>query len=616
MLCRLCLSEDEKCTDVLEMREGLPISVIVMIICPVKIELGDNLPKQICDECLQVVLGAYKLRDVSNNTERYLRTCCEEANDAEADDLSMTIEKIDEGGEEVFAIEEEVATAMDNNEMIEEEEEISNEDDYVVYEVGGMDEPRLPNPNFKYQVDCQNVHTKKSAVWNYFGCLMDENMMLVEQEKDFYFCKICVEQQQSLKPKYKAESIATSVLFLHLSRLHGLKKSEMSRIPSTNPTNHLVPELATCEICDKSFNSNSLLTHQALEHENHRSSEKSLKYKVNCFKTSGKSLAWDYFGALENCDGEQIDEYYFYCRLCVEEEEKLSPKYTKNTSTSILLQHLKNAHIPKTPEEMAKRKLPEPINVGSSSKRARSDDFACKVCGEELDSRKALNRHLIKEHNAEQPRNFSCQIEDCQKSFTMRDTLIKHIKIVHQGTKYPCNRCPTVLSTRMSLRRHIESCHLKIKSFSCDTCGSTYTEQKSLKSHVQKVHLGIVEKKIPCDHCDLQFTNQWSLRRHLLTHTGEVSDAIMESLKDDKILLLQKPHKCSLCSLAYASKGDLSKHTTKVHGDAVYKCEHPGCPAGFRLKNDLRDHYKVHFIEEEIDEDSEPFEMPEELSVE
>lgn len=534
-VCRICMSECERFVDVSENREGLLISVIVMIICPIKIESSDSLPKQICEQCLEVVLSAYKLRDVSNNTDRYFRSYQEEIHSLEIeDDMKNSLVKV-LSDEQVFSSihaepdEEDDTTIGLENDIIEEEDILSKED-YVVY--GSEDEEILEassyveldgDPNFKFRVDCQNHHTKKSAVWKYIGVLVDETGKVVEKEKDSYFCKICVEQHQTMKPKYKVESTATSVLFSHLNRVHALGKSDMSENHSFNAS-HQVPELVSCEVCEKSFNSGSLNIHMGIEHINgslSRNYGKNLHYKVNCFKTSSKSLAWDYFGALENHDGEQLDEYYFYCRLCVEEEGKLNPKYTKNTSTSILLQHLKNSHIPKTPEEMAKRKLPEPI-VLTSNKRMKSDDFTCKLCGESLESKKSLNRHLAKEHNEEQPRNFTCQIESCNKSFTMRDTLLKHMKNIHQGTKYPCDRCPTVLSTRMSLRRHIESCHLKLKSFVCDSCNATYTEQKSLKNHIQKVHLGILEKKIACDHCELMFPNQWSMRRHLLTHTGEV----------------------------------------------------------------------------------------------
>lgn len=54
--CRLCLTE-EQLYDVTDLREGLSISVIVMIICPVKILSNDALPKFICNFCLDVVLG-------------------------------------------------------------------------------------------------------------------------------------------------------------------------------------------------------------------------------------------------------------------------------------------------------------------------------------------------------------------------------------------------------------------------------------------------------------------------------------------------------------------------------------------------------------------------------
>jgi hypothetical protein len=40
----------------------------------------------------------------------------------------------------------------------------------------------------------------------------------------------------------------------------------------------------------------------------------------------------------------------------------------------------------------------------------------------------------------------------------------------------------------------------------------------------------------------------------------------------------------------------------------VYKCEYQGCFAGFRLKTELRDHYKVHYLDD-TEEDGEYFEV-------
>jgi Zinc-finger associated domain (zf-AD) len=71
--CRLCLSENSLFTNLTDVRDGLPISVIVMIVCPVKVEQDDSLPKQVCDECLEIVLSAYKLRDLSILSDLSLR---------------------------------------------------------------------------------------------------------------------------------------------------------------------------------------------------------------------------------------------------------------------------------------------------------------------------------------------------------------------------------------------------------------------------------------------------------------------------------------------------------------------------------------------------------------
>jgi hypothetical protein len=71
--CRLCRRESEHLESLQGYRDGLPISVIVMIICPVKIKPKDELPKLVCGDCLEVVLSAYKLREDSLESDRYFR---------------------------------------------------------------------------------------------------------------------------------------------------------------------------------------------------------------------------------------------------------------------------------------------------------------------------------------------------------------------------------------------------------------------------------------------------------------------------------------------------------------------------------------------------------------
>ncbi|CRK94997.1 CLUMA_CG008483, isoform A [Clunio marinus] len=599
-----------------------------MIICPIKIESNDCLPKKICEECLDIVLKAYKLRNISSDSERYLKSLEEELQEVSIDGLiehksGENIEKqseklntpLDECDENNPEFSYEVKSALNfieddskdayivyeaslesdlnevEMEVIEDEKQKEPESNHQVdeenttelmpgYVFAYVDDEGIAeeNTNFKYKVLCLDKE-KKSSVWRYFGFLIDENGTSVESEKDYYFCKICVEQNHSFKPKYRVDVTATSNLFSHMKRLHNIMKKDMIEIEEEkfNTIQH-VQDIEFCDLCEKSYTAPSLQMHKSLEHENGellRNRNQNLQYKVNCFKASSKSLAWEYFGALENERGDTLDEYHFYCRLCVEEEFKLTPKYTKNTSTSILLMHIKNTHIPKS-EENEKPKSLIPIIFPKN----KCDDFECHVCSLKHDSKKSLTRHLTRDHREDL--KLFCQFPDCTSSFGTRDSLLKHMKRIHSGERFPCHQCPSILSTRLSLRRHIDACHLKKQPFVCDGCGAKYTELKSLKKHIQKVHLGIDEKRIPCDLCTLHFPNLWSLRRHLLTHTGE------------------KPHKCHFCSQSYASKGDLAKHLTKIHDAKVYECEFSGCSQGFRLKSELRDHYKIHY---EVDED-------------
>jgi hypothetical protein len=45
----------------------------------------------------------------------------------------------------------------------------------------------------------------------------------------------------------------------------------------------------------------------------------------------------------------------------------------------------------------------------------------------------------------------------------------------------------------------------------------------------------------------------------------------------------------------------------KIHGDSVYKCDQ--CTAGFRLKTELRDHYKTHYVDDQEDALDEEYEV-------
>ena len=160
---------------------------------------------------------------------------------------------------------------------------------------------------------------------------------------------------------------------------------------------------------------------------------------------------------------------------------------------------------------------------------------------------------------------FLC--DQCDKQFSYRGHLNRHISSVHDGKKSDCDQCNKQFSDKCSLKRHISAVHegkalkvvdkrknkefnvhqkvnrkkskrnpLKIdpngnksdfdscksefniknskdpsnvsskdeKPFQCQNCDRNYKLKKSLKTHIETVHNG---KKFDCDQCNKQFTN-------------------------------------------------------------------------------------------------------------
>lgn len=73
-ICRVCATRGNFCLPMDTKYEDLPISVVIQVICPIRIldsEVG--LPKEVCVECYNIVLNAYKLREKSLITDKLLK---------------------------------------------------------------------------------------------------------------------------------------------------------------------------------------------------------------------------------------------------------------------------------------------------------------------------------------------------------------------------------------------------------------------------------------------------------------------------------------------------------------------------------------------------------------
>lgn len=118
-------------------------------------------------------------------------------------------------------------------------------------------------------------------------------------------------------------------------------------------------------------------------------------------------------------------------------------------------------------------------------------DHCCQKCGKLFLSEGRLKVH----EEIHRVKSFQCQL--CQKMFTRRKTLDRHLN-VHIGS-YSCLKCNFKAPNMQNLKIH-ESTHSLVKEHLCNQCDKQFSTQSSLRRHDRLVH-----KKsflFRCDQCD------------------------------------------------------------------------------------------------------------------
>ncbi|XP_063697986.1 zinc finger protein 227-like [Culicoides brevitarsis] len=201
----------------------------------------------------------------------------------------------------------------------------------------------------------------------------------------------------------------------------------------------------------------------------------------------------------------------------------------------------------------------------SESLKDHPDSRKCKYC-----PRYFLKENL-REHYQKQHKPRKC--EDCGKVYFNEMSFIYHKK-THEEPKFTCDICGQKSPTKLVLKGHMETIHLKIREKSkCEICNKMIMTYK-MKLHIQQTH----ERKLnfKCDICKKGFRRTRDLQDHL-------------ALKH----LEKELYKCSICDISVSSKGHLKRHITSVHERKVVgKCEI--CAKTFIHMNTFRSHLKKH----------------------
>lgn len=167
-----------------------------------------------------------------------------------------------------------------------------------------------------------------------------------------------------------------------------------------------------------------------------------------------------------------------------------------------------------------------------------------------------------------------CLIKNCEKSFSSKSALQKHIGTSHNGVCFKCDKCAKSYTAKFTLDLHIKSSHYGVK-YKCpiEGCEKFYTDKTSISKHVHAVH---DEIRYSCEHdgCSSVFTR----KDHLLHH--------IESSHDNRKFVCN----VDICKKSYSYEVHLLHHIKTFHNGFRYACKFEGCERVFIQRPHLKQH--------------------------
>ena len=187
-----------------------------------------------------------------------------------------------------------------------------------------------------------------------------------------------------------------------------------------------------------------------------------------------------------------------------------------------------------------------------SHKRKKSPiTHTCPTCQKIFTKKVRLRKHIESVH---EKRRANCP--HCNKEMSLH-ALRNHIKLFHKMDRtkkeFKCNECDFSAHTGTFLRTHVKMKHRKDEhQYACDQCDKKYAYESQLKIHKQAKHDGL--KPYMCDKCGKGFGLE--SKAHFLRH---VQNECRGTVFPDGI-------KCHSCEVKFTIEGNYLKHHIKVHG--------------------------------------------------
>jgi hypothetical protein len=174
-----------------------------------------------------------------------------------------------------------------------------------------------------------------------------------------------------------------------------------------------------------------------------------------------------------------------------------------------------------------------------------------------------MDNHVMLHEN---PELLSHMCHICSKNYQKACELRRHIKLSHSDkskrvSKFFCDCCDFKTFSKMNVKRHLRTIHLKIKAFQCKFCPEKkYTSKVTLDQHMITKHGQ--ETDFICRCCGRKFPTMSFLRSHMKSTCSGSPGAVRERGDPNEYreqIGDSDNYRCKICLVIVEGKGKISQ---------------------------------------------------------
>ncbi|XP_017056251.1 LOW QUALITY PROTEIN: zinc finger and BTB domain-containing protein 47 [Drosophila ficusphila] len=240
------------------------------------------------------------------------------------------------------------------------------------------------------------------------------------------------------------------------------------------------------------------------------------------------------------------------------------------------------------------------LDLDSESRQSLKTPHSCPHCTKVYQSRKVLERHLLRQHK--DVASVEADSEDADYE-PPKDAPAKS-----SGQEYKCEHCDKIYHGKYSLRQHLKRDHDNLgedggpATFTCQECEAQLPRLRLLDEHMVQAHGGAA-----CVVCGRRYKTRHELKRHQLKHTSERNVpcphpgcgkrffTVRHMRNHGKVHTEQKNFVCESCGYSCRNKETLRVHIRSHTGERPFGCQ--VCDKRFPSHSGLREHMAMHSTE-------------------